>query len=658
KAPDRLAVALFPAFQITDGRIDFKFGVRKTNLYITDSDLSIYPERSGKLYVQFSGSPARTDRAGNGFGHFRGSANWYMMPASPSSNQLEADVTLDPSNLSELTTLFQGEDVGVHGTISSHAKIEGPQNALRISGELHLEDIHRWDLMPSSGERWRVPYEGTADLVAHRLELKSLGAKPAASAPVSLDLRVKNILTNPSWALIASLNDAPGARLLPIARRMGLALPDSLKLEGTLNGALGYSNVSGWSGGVQMSDVVASLPEMPPFRAAAAVANLRSNVLHVEPATIASSEPGSLQVGGDYDLNTRAVNVKFAASEFPIAAFRSAFGSWLGEPAVLEGIEKGTITGEVLYAFRSEAPAWAGEFQFSKAQLSIPGVAVPFTEAEGQVTFDANAFDLRRFSATAGGALIEGAYHHDELGHRPDRIALQMPAADLSNLESLLGPTLRRGGLLARLGMARRTVPDWLAARNLQGDVQIGKLSINGTPIGSIHSHVRWTSTTMGLTGLRVRLGQGDIVASGMVTLAFDSPRYRLTAQLINFPWHSGMLSADGQLQTSGTGSEALQHLEASGTFAGRDLNLSADDSFSAVSGAFKLSFGDGWPNLSLSDVQMSDGDEAWTGSGSSDSSGNLVIEVEHEGQQRRIISSLIDTGSQASSEVSSAAAR
>jgi hypothetical protein len=75
-APRRMPLSLFPAIEVSSGRIDFKLGTRKTTLYIADSDLSIYPERSGRVIVRFSGSPARTDRAGNGFGHLRGTLNW------------------------------------------------------------------------------------------------------------------------------------------------------------------------------------------------------------------------------------------------------------------------------------------------------------------------------------------------------------------------------------------------------------------------------------------------------------------------------------------------------------------------------------------------------------------------------------------------------
>ena len=158
-APRHMPLSLIPAIEVSDGRIDFKLGTRKTTLYITGSDLSVYPERSGSVVVRFSGSPARTDRAGNGFGHLRGTLNWRLKPLT-NGNQLDADVNLDPSNLSEITALIEGHDIGIHGTVSATAHLEGPLSALRIGGDLRLEDVHRWDLLPSSGDFWRVAYPG------------------------------------------------------------------------------------------------------------------------------------------------------------------------------------------------------------------------------------------------------------------------------------------------------------------------------------------------------------------------------------------------------------------------------------------------------------------------------------------------------------------
>ena len=640
-APSRLPVDLFPAFEISGGRIDFKFGSRKTVLYMTDSDLSIYPERSGKLYVQFSGSPARTDRAGNGFGHLHGALNWYLRPAA-NANQLEADVTLDPSNLSELTTLFEGEDAGVHGTVSSHARIEGPAAALRLAGDLHLSDIHRWDLMPSSGEDLRIRYRGEADLAAHSFDVGTVPAQPGLTLPVALRVRINDFLSHPSWTVLATLSKAPVTGLLPMSKRLGLALPDGLSLTGNVDGVVGYSNSHQLSGGVSINDVVATLPNTPPLRAASVTASISANQIHVEPATIETTESGTLRVGGDYDTSTHDVHIALASVEFPISALKNTFDAWFGPPDSLKAIQSGRVTGEIAYGHSgAEEPSWSGQLRFAQASLRVPGLAAPLTAAQGNVQFDGSRFDLSRFSAIAGKVAIEGTYHFNALAKRPEHVHIDLPSAGLEDLESLLDPTLRAQGLLARLGVRRRTIPAWLAERNLQGEIAIGQFSIHGNNVGSVRSRLWWRGTEIQFSSFDVKLPQGEIQAAGDLNIAANSPRYRFTASAKAFPWRGGLLSADGKFQTSGTGPDALEHLQASGTFSGEDLSLAADDLFDTVSGSFLFSFADGWPDLRVSNLQAAQGDDEWTGEAASQSDGKLLIDLERPGQQRHVVSTL-----------------
>jgi hypothetical protein len=81
--------------------------------------------------------------------------------------------------------------------------------------------------------------------------------------------------------------------------------------------------------------------------------------------------------------------------------------------------------------------------------------------------------------------------------------------------------------------------------------------------------------------------------------------------------------------------------LQATGTFSGEDIQLSNDDAFDSVSGNFVLSFADGWPDLRLSGIQASDGEDAWDGQAATQSDGKLIVNLEHDGQLRRVVSSL-----------------
>ncbi len=640
--PSKLPINLFPAVQVSDGRIDFKFGMRKTLLYITDTDLSIYPELSGKLYVRFSGSPARTDRAGYGFGHLRGAANLYLKPISGNPNRLEADVALDPSNLSELTTLVQGEDAGIHGTVSSHVRIEGPATALHLLGEVHLNDVHRWDLLPASGEDWRIQYEGNIDLVAHRLSLETLPSHSGEPSPVVLLMRVNDFLRRPAWSVLANFNHAPAQDLLPLSRRMGLGLPDDLALQGTLSGAVGYSSNNDLSGGVSITGVTAKLPNLRPLRAGVLIARISPDHIRFEPATIETESNGNLRVGGDYNLATHRSIVSLSVDDFSIEALSRTFRSWFGVPPALTAFKDGIVTGKIGYSRDgTEPPSWSGQFRFAQSTLALPGFAEPLLESQGRVEFDNTKFTLDRFSAHLGKQPLTARFRFDARSSRPQRVAIDIPSADLGDIETALEPTLQAQGFLARLGVTGRAVPAWLTRRDLQGDLTVGQFSIDKVPVGELKAHFSWLGTGIAFSTVRLSLPAGAIDGTGEVSLAASLPRYRFEANVNGFPWKGGTLTASGHFQTYGLGSGTLEHLRADGTFAGDAINLSSEDQFQTVSGSFRYLFVEGRPDLRLANLEASQNDEAWTGVASTQNDGTLLFELESAGRQRRIISTL-----------------
>ena len=676
-APSNLPVNLFPAVQVSDGRIDFKFGMRKTLLYITNAGLSIYPESSGKLYVRFSGSPARTDRAGsNGFGYLHGTANWYLRPASakgavarretgkqalgpwrgapdpapvlrsfPSradANQLEADVMLDPSNLSDLTTLIEGEDAGVHGTVSSHLKLEGPATALRLAGDVHLADVHRWDLLPASGEDWRIPYKGNVDLVAHRFEIATLPARSGESSPVVLRLAVNDFLRRPAWSVLANFINAPAEQLLPFSRRMGFGLPDGLHLAGTLNGAVGYSNKHDLTGGVSITNVVATLANDRSLRAAVLRAHISPDRVRFDPAVIETQTRGALRIGGDYNLATHQSDLSLSMVDLPVVELTKTYQAWFGVPPGLAEFREGDVTGQIAWSQdSSDISSWSGQFRFANATLSLPGFAIPLTDSEGRVELDEKHFNLDRFRGHLGKELVSARYRFNGQPDRPQRLHIEVSAADLSELEAALEPTLQAQSFFARLGVTRRSVPAWLKHRNVEGDLSIAQFSIDGAPLGAVQTHFVWQGTDIRFPSFHLNLPQGSLEANGGVNLTASSPRYQFEATVADFPWRGGMLSAAGRFQTYGLGSGALEHLHADGTFTGQDISVSPDDQFQAVSGTFRFSFLQGWPDIQLAGIQASQGEEAWTGAASSQSDGTLVVDLENAGRQRRIISNL-----------------
>ena len=641
-APRRGPLNFFPALEVSNARVDFKFGTRKTPLYVLDTDISIYPQRRGKLYVQFSGSPARTDRAGNGFGHLRGTVNWYTDRNGPTVNQLEASLTLDPSNLSEMATLLQGHDIGVHGTVSSEMRIAGPLTDLHLNGQLRLEDVHRWDLLPSSGEDWRIKYAGVLNLPDQTLNLATSSRQSAAATPVGLRLKVHDFLARPQWFLNADLRQVPTRDLLPLARRLGLAIPDDLSVEGAAQGSIGVSSDSGLNGTLSLIDATATLPDVPPFHTDRLNVTFRGGTVHLDQAGVEQST-GTLLVGGTYSFDTRQLNANFYAQALPVDDFKKTVNAWFGTPPALQMLKGGELSGQVMYQHEAAQPGqWSGRYQFKGSSISAPGISVPLTAAEGRVVFSPETFELSRLSASAGELPIRGSYRYDAALQRPERVRIDVPEADLSDIEALLRPTLEPQTLLAKLPFVRRVPPPWLAARSLEGDLSVADLSAKGVDVGPVTAHFTWQGSTLRFSSLQIARNSALLRAQGNVNLSSYEPRYAFSAKLSKFPCGNGLLDAEGRLQSFGIGDTALAHMQAAGSFSGKDLDVTPDDKFDAISGDFDLSLAEGWPRLQLSNIQASDEEDSWAGTGASQSDGRLLLDLQNPERQRHIVSSLM----------------
>jgi hypothetical protein len=660
--PRRVPLNLFPAVEVSDGRLNFKLGTRKLTLYISETDLSIYPERSGKLYLQFSGSPARTDRAGNGFGHFRGTANWYLAPPSPTADQLEANLILDRSNLSEMTTLFEGEEAGVDGTVSAHMRVEGPATALRITGDLRLEDVHRWDLLPSSGDDWQIHYGGALDLPTHSLHLATVA--PAGSnhaAPLAVQLQIDDFLRSNNWTITTRLNAAPVQNILPLASRMGLSLPQNLSLTGTLEGTVTDSEGAGLSGQVLMHNLAATVPGASLLTAATAPLTIASGHLHLDTTAFQTADGNTFEASGDYFPDTREVDTQLRLTDTPVELLKKQTATWFengssdnssnsqtrDDGAALSMLSDGTVSGVLHYTHPGGTPAsWSGQLQFNGATLTPSSVAAPLRSASGRLAFHGADFSIENLAASVSDHKVNGSYRYNPDAKPPERLRLQIPALDLTDLQKLLQPVLGESNLWTRLHFAPRRIPAWLKERNLEGTLSVAQFSAGGVPLGALQSRFAWKGRTIHITSLQSTLPQGSLGAHGTIELAGGSAVYRFNSSLTGYPYKGGLLDATGELQSSGLAQEAAKNLRAAGTFSATDLALSPQDVFDRLSGSFSFSLDANGLNLHLSDIEGVEDNDSYTGEGSSQADGNLLLNLQREGQPARQITTALIPGS------------
>lgn len=208
-----------PAIHIRNGRINFKFGDDKSGFYLTEADLDISPPGAiGRGWdVAVSTKLARTDRASIGLGSFTLKGRWYVAPERVDLNLEIADTGLD-----ELTTLMRGQAGGIHGVVTSRFHLAGPVNRIGIEGRLNVEDIHRWDLLPSQSHGWPLDIRGQLNLLTQVLDLQSNSARDVP-LPLSVRFRMSDYLSQPRWAVAVNWNRFPCEPLMQLARDMGVS---------------------------------------------------------------------------------------------------------------------------------------------------------------------------------------------------------------------------------------------------------------------------------------------------------------------------------------------------------------------------------------------------------------------------------------------------
>ncbi|MDP2999412.1 MAG: AsmA family protein [Bryobacterales bacterium] len=615
-----------PAIQVRNGRFNFKFGDVKSVFYLSAADLDITPS-AGAAEFRFDGEPARTDRGAQGFGRLSGRGRW--RPAA--GQEFEVDLSLDRSNVGEIARLFHGHDVGMHGLVASRARLTGPLSDIRVSGRLQLEDVHRWDLMPQRGREWPVDYRGRIDLAAQTVELETV-PPPGQPMPVSVRFRALDLLSQPRWAAVFTVRQLPVAGVVEVARHFGAALPKQLSLEGSLEGAIGFSLDSGLQGQVLVRDVSLSAPDAPELKIERARIEVDRDRVHAAPFTVETGAGRAAQVEADFRTGAQTLEVLVATRGLAAGDLRSA-SEMFGAPPIplLAACEDGTWKGWVRYRREGAAEGlWTGAVELLGVKLAVDGLSEPVLLRSASAQIDGGKLVLSRLRAQAGQIAFEGEYRHEDGAARPDRFRFSVPEAGAAELERVFAPTLRRqGGLIARtLGLVRAGVPDWLAARRAEGSIEIGTLTAQDLRWEKLKARLAWTGPAIEVAELVSVWSQGKLKAKGSISLASVLPVYRLQGRLDGFSWRGAAIDVNGRLETVGSGVELLQNLKSAGTFSAADVPLSEDLECLFTKGRYEIFFRRGAPQLKLASLEVALGDEIYQGQGATLADGRLGVDL------------------------------
>ena len=523
-----------PAIRMRGGRVNFKFGDTKSVFYFDDADLDIDgPD------INFGGAPSRTDKSAQDFGRF-------FVRGTATSQRLDLRAELERSSLEEALRLMDPHGFGVHGIVALDASISGEPSALKVTGNVQVGDIHRWDLLPS-GDSLRLAYNGTLDLRGERLELTS------TSKLVNLEFKAFDLLKTPTWEASADLQKIPLATLFEIGHHMGATLPENLKVAGSVSGTASYNQRNGLSGQLSLGEASLTLPDREPVTASEARVTIVGAAVRLAPTVVQIGEDQTAQIDGIVTLaEPRTLDLTINTKGLSVAAMQS-FG--LSEIPIIQQTPKGTWKGWARY----REGGWSGESELRGALIQLDGLADPIEIETATVILRGKRVAVEKVKAKAGATAFKGSYSFDPAAKRPHKFNILVDEADAGEVERLLGPALLRsgGGFLARtLGLSTPTPPVWLKNRRAEGTVRIDSLSAGASKIGDVKATFWWEGTHLILGGTA-----SSFNAALDLDLSASTSKYQLKGTLTGAAAaaREASFQSAGSVDSEGSGAKLLE---------------------------------------------------------------------------------------------------
>lgn len=620
-----------PAIHVRGGRINFKFGDEKSVFYLNDTDLDITPPGSlgNGWKVAVSAEAARTDRQTLGLGSFTLKGRWFVNP-----ERVDMDLAVDRNDLGQLTVLIRGQAGAVHGTVSSRLHLGGPINNIGIEGRLAVEDVHRWDLLPAKGEDWPLDVRGRLDLLGQELELESNSSTDVA-LPLSVHFRASDYLSQPHWAVALSWNRFPVGPLVELAHHMGAQFPPRLRLDGQIDGALEYSGRGSLQGEVALHSAAVTIPDSPPVRFEQARVLFGGGHIHLEPALVETADADRAHIEADYDWNQDALDLKIGTDAMKVTSLRAQVA--LAAVPWLEQMQSGQWGGELDYHHDAKTSGWHGSLDVVDARLALPGLADPLVLTSAHAAIDGAHIVLDRIAAKAGKVAFTGEYRYEPGDTRPHHVRVHAVELDAADLESELMPTLHRTpGLIGR-ALGRVPLPEWLAGREADANVQIDDFAVAGAHFSGVKGRVVWDGSRVEVDNVQAKLDRAALNGKLAVLLRGSRPVYRFTGKVKGMPWQSGKVDADGTVETSGLGLQLLANLTSEGTFSGSAVDFGTSSTWRVFSGNYSFRWSPAAPRLRLTGLNLRGGDESYTGSGSTQEDGRMMLVLTDGSKEMRI---------------------
>ncbi len=227
-----------------------------------------------------------------------------------------------------------------------------------------------------------------------------------------------------------------------------------------------------------------------------------------------------------------------------------------GVPADRPLATGGNWNGSLRYA---SVGGWTGDIHLKDTDVPFEAFAQPIHVVQADASLDEAGAVLKHVDLTVGGIEATGEYRYEIGVPHPHRFQLKVVSANAADLETMLLPALKRGNILTyAFNFGRAPQPGWLVDMHAEGAIQVGSLTVAGTPISNLRGNLVWDGTEVSFTGIAGRVADSPFSGTAKIHLAARQPRYEVTGNLSGFAWQGGTLTAIGGFHTFGTGADLL----------------------------------------------------------------------------------------------------
>ncbi len=552
-----------PELILKQSRLNFRSGALKSAYYLNNVALDLQPPRrpGEELRWRYEASPARTDRAEQGFGRFTGSGRWFP---GPGGGRFAVDVSLERSAVQELLVLLTGRDLGLQGRFVAGAFLDGPLHALELRGNLEMLDLERQTFFDFQSRNLQLPFQGLLDLDRQTVQLASAPpqrGRPAA--PFTVRLEGQELLTTPSWRAEVEFSEIPAAGLLEVCRRLGVPSPRSLRVEGAVSGSAGFSTGQPARGRLSAPAARLWFGDGPPIEAQESALRLEGDLLTLESARITSPAKAQASLTGVWNWAGEKLAFELRTENMEIRELNGALKTvgTLGTVPFLEHCGTGAWRGRLAFAMepaREAGPAvttWSGQAALSGARCALPWLPSSLLLRKAILEPAGQGWRLRQAETQFGRVPVELAARHEPKEKPPLHVSVRagrLRGEDLETVFHLAQPPRR--SLLDRTLRRRAAMPAWLRQWDVGGSIEAHALVLGRQEFSNLQARFHWRGGRVGFSHLSAQWKSAAISGAGGVELWRDEPQYHARAVVTGLRAGSAWIDAEVEVSTSTLG--------------------------------------------------------------------------------------------------------